>query len=244
MDPKGACSARDSWCDMALMANWLTTVRQTLPRIGLMVRHMRPSLELPDVASIDRPLLESLGVEAVIWDVDGTLMPRHGREVAAPFRVAFRGVLAAPGMRHLILSNADEARYRELGSIFPEIPVVRAYATARGIVGRTLLKGEDSWDTAEALESRLSDARALRKPSVALIEIALGQLGHPPRNSVLMVGDQYMTDIAGANLAGIRSLKVSTHAPASFPVPVRVLQYLERVCYRIFHATRPDSPSG
>jgi len=229
---------------MSQIADWLTTIRQVLPRIGLMVRHMRPSLELPDVASIDRALLGSLGIEAVIWDVDGTLMPRHGREVAQPFREAFRSVLAAPGVRHVILSNADEVRYRELGSVFPEIPVLRAYTTPGGVVGRTLLKGEDSWDPADAWESRLSGARALRKPSVALIELALGQLDHPPRDSVLMVGDQYLTDIAGANLAGIRSLRVSTYAPASFPVPVRVLQYLERVCYRIFHATPPRAPHG
>ncbi|NNG15042.1 MAG: hypothetical protein HKM89_01090, partial [Gemmatimonadales bacterium] len=71
---------------MAQIADWLSTVRQTLPRIGLMVRHMQPSLELSDVRSISPAFLESLGVEAVIWDVDGTLMPRHHREVAAPFR--------------------------------------------------------------------------------------------------------------------------------------------------------------
>jgi predicted HAD superfamily phosphohydrolase YqeG len=202
---------------------------------------MRPSLELPDVGFIDPVFLKSLGIEAVIWDVDGTLMPRHDGEVAVPFREAFRGVLDAPGVRHLILSNADEARFKELGSIFPEIPVVRAYATPRGVVGRTLLNGEDSW---EAQKIRLADARALRKPSVALIDVALEQLGHPSRNGVLMVGDQYLTDIAGANLAGIRSLKVSTHAPASFPVVVRLLQFLERVCYRVFHGPGPESPTG
>ena len=228
-------STQDHWCDMAQVADWLTTARQTLPRIGLMVRHMRPSLHLPDVASIDRVLLESLKIEVVIWDVDGTLMPRHGHEVAQPFRDAFRDIVLAPGLRHVILSNADEARYRELGSIFPEIPVLRAYTTTEGVVSRTLLGDEDSWSAAEARKYLSSGAQALRKPSVALIEAALVELDHPPRDSVLMVGDQYLTDIAGANLAGIRSLKVSTHAPASFPVPVRFLQSLERLAYRILH---------
>lgn len=226
---------------MAPIADWLGTLRQTLPRVGVMVRHMRPSLELPDVTSIDRALLESLGIEAVIWDVDGTLMPRHAREVAERFRDAFHRMVTAPGVQHLILSNADEARYRELGVIFPEIPVLRAYATPGGVVARVLFQGGDSLSPDELRGHLAAGGRALRKPSPELIEAALEQLRHPPRDAVLMVGDQYMTDIAGANLAGVRSLKVQTLAPTSFPIPVRVLQSLERLGYRVFHGRRPRS---
>jgi predicted HAD superfamily phosphohydrolase YqeG len=42
-----------------------------------------------------------------------------------------------------------------------------------------------------------------------------------------MVGDQYFTDIAGANLAGIRSIKVPTVGRAQFPFVVRWFQRLE-----------------
>lgn len=223
------------------LVDWVSTVWQTLPRVGVVMRHLRPALELPDVTAIDRGLLESLGIKAVIWDVDGTLMPRHAREVAEPLRKAFQSVISAPGVRHVILSNADETRFRELGAIFPEIPVVRAYATPRGVVARTLFNGEDSLAAAGGTESLPSGARALRKPSMALVDVALRQLEDPPRESVLMVGDQYVTDIAGANLAGIRSLKVSTYAPASFPLPVRVLQYVERLAFLIFHRRRQGS---
>ena len=49
---------------------------------------------------------------------------------------------------------------------------------------------------------------------------------------VVMVGDQYTTDIAGANLAGIRSIKVATIARHSFPFPVRLLQTMEDMLVR------------
>jgi len=221
---------------MPQVADWLATIRHGLPKIGSLVRHMRPSVDLPDIAAIDPELLGSLGIQAVIWDVDGTLMPRHGREVAEAFREPFLRLVTASELRHIILSNADEARWRELGLIFPEIPVFRGYLTPDGLVGRTLLGGKDSWGAAEVRRYSMKESRALRKPSVELIELALGRLGHPPRASVLMVGDQYLTDIAGANLAGIRSLKVSTYAPRSFPVPVRILQFFERICYRIVNS--------
>jgi len=211
------------------------TLRQALPKAAILVRHMRPSLELPDVGAIEPALLESLGIDAVIWDVDGTLMPRHGREVAEPFRSSFQRLVSASGLRHAILSNADESRYRELGTIFPDIPVVRAYATAHGVVGRILHRGSDSWDPVALPINSTAPARAFRKPSTELIAVALKALDADSRERVLMVGDQYLTDIAGANLAGIRSLKVPTYAPASFPVSVRILQVSERLLYRATH---------
>jgi predicted HAD superfamily phosphohydrolase YqeG len=59
------------------------------------------------------------------------------------------------------------------------------------------------------------------------------------RARVFMIGDQYFTDIASANLAGIRSVKVDTRSPASFPLPVRTLQRIERAVYHIFYGRRP-----
>jgi len=218
-----------------VVTDWLMTLRQALPKAAILVRHMQPSLALPDVGAIEPALLESLGIEAVIWDVDGTLMPRHGREVAEPFRSSFRRLVLAPRLRHAILSNADESRYRELGTMFPDIPIVRAYATANGVVGRILLRGSESWDPRALPATAIATARAFRKPSTELIAVALKALNADSREKVLMVGDQYLTDIAGANLAGIRSLKVPTYAPASFPASVRILQASERLLYRATH---------
>jgi len=215
--------------------DWLLTVRQALPHVIRLGRHMRPTLDLPGVHALELELLSSLGIEGVIWDVDGTLMPRHGREVAAPLRPAFQRVVSAPGLRHAILSNADERRYRELGTIFPDIPIVRGYTTAHGVVGKILLGGTDSWVSGGAPVGAPPAMHALRKPSAELIGVAVAALGVQSRDAVLMVGDQYLTDIAGANLGGIRSLKVPTYAPDSFPMSVRVLQALERLWYRAAH---------
>ena len=63
---------------------------------------------------------------------------------------------------------------------------------------------------------------------------ALEELGVADRPAAaLMVGDQYFTDIASANLAGVRSVKVPTLHRASFPAPVRWSQRLEAVLYRL-----------
>jgi predicted HAD superfamily phosphohydrolase YqeG len=42
-----------------------------------------------------------------------------------------------------------------------------------------------------------------------------------------MIGDQYFTDIVSANLAGVRSIKVPTLDPPSFPTAVRLSQKFE-----------------
>jgi predicted HAD superfamily phosphohydrolase YqeG len=43
-----------------------------------------------------------------------------------------------------------------------------------------------------------------------------------------MVGDQYWTDVAGANLGGIRSIRVPPIEPHTFPKTLRVLQAVEQ----------------
>jgi predicted HAD superfamily phosphohydrolase YqeG len=50
---------------------------------------------------------------------------------------------------------------------------------------------------------------------------------------VALVGDQYLTDVATANLAGIRSIKVPTLGRASFPPSVRLLQRVDEWLYRL-----------
>jgi predicted HAD superfamily phosphohydrolase YqeG len=47
-----------------------------------------------------------------------------------------------------------------------------------------------------------------------------------------MVGDQYWTDIAGANLGGVRSIRVPPVEPGTFPRTLRVLQSIERSVQR------------
>jgi predicted HAD superfamily phosphohydrolase YqeG len=51
----------------------------------------------------------------------------------------------------------------------------------------------------------------------------------------MMVGDQYFTDVAGANLAGVLSVKVNTYDRSSFTLPIRIFQRAELVLYRVLH---------
>jgi predicted HAD superfamily phosphohydrolase YqeG len=57
-----------------------------------------------------------------------------------------------------------------------------------------------------------------------------------------MVGDQYFTDIAGANLAGINSVKVPTLSPRSFPLLLRSFQRAEWLMVRLLGQRRPSRP--
>jgi FMN phosphatase YigB (HAD superfamily) len=80
------------------------------------------------------------------------------------------------------------------------------------------------------LESK-HPALAIESPTV-LVEYALRQLALP-HAQVAIVGDQYLTDIAPANLVGIRSIKVATVTPESFSAAVRVLQRVDRTMYHL-----------
>jgi predicted HAD superfamily phosphohydrolase YqeG len=210
--------------------DWMTTTWQVLPRLVRLATRLEPTFHLPDVTALDRPFLERHGVTAVLWDVDGTLMAHHDREVATQLRPAFEA-LALP---QAILSNCGEERFVELGTIFPALPVLKAYRTTGGtIVLRSLHRGEERWSGARPA----TPPRPLKKPSAELIRLALERLATPAEGA-LMVGDQYFTDIAGANLAGIRSVKVPTLLPRSFPWPIRSFQIAERALYRIVNVRR------
>jgi len=50
-----------------------------------------------------------------------------------------------------------------------------------------------------------------------------------------MVGDLYLTDVAGANLGGICSIKLPTLAPGTFRRSVRLGQVVETFVYALVH---------
>lgn len=237
---------------MARGGDWLGTVRQAVPDLLRILPRLRPTLELESVAALDEAVLRDLGVTAVIWDVDGTLMENHGRRVSADVAPQVHALFEAPGLRHAILSNSGERRFQELGRIFPGVPVLRAYATPGGTAFRRLLRGTDAWRgpgeergpprAARSCEhAGVEPLRVIKKPSALLVDYALAELGVNRREAVL-VGDQYFTDVAGANLAGVRSIKVRTIGRGRFPLPVRVLQRLEDLLVRIFYGRRAAGP--
>ncbi len=217
---------------MGAMTDWVLTLRQTLPRVGTVLRNLRPTLHLPDLRAIDGALLAEHGIRGIIWDIDGTVMPNHAGTVHPEFAAAFDALLSHPQLRHVILSNSGERRFAELGTIFPAIPILRAYKTKDGPRFRRLLDGVDHWSGAEG---EVSGAQVLKKPEAVLIELALRELGLDDPQSVLMVGDQYFTDIAGANLGGVRSAKVDTLARETFTLPIRLFQRTEAILYRMLH---------
>ena len=227
-----------------MSATWVQTARRLLPRLARLSREIRPTFHLGSVSELSPGDLQELGVEAVLWDVDGTLMAHHADRVDPEVAAAFEALLAAPGLRHAIVSNCQEDRFAELGRIFPGMPILLGYETEAGAAFRVRRGAEEVWegsgaagrpDPAEAAGGG-GGLRPIRKPSRRLVQAGLAELGLADRpEAALMVGDQYFTDIASANLAGIRSVKVATLHRASFPSPVRVSQRIEGLLYRLKH---------
>jgi len=220
---------------MSASTGWIQTARRVVPAFFKLSRHTVPTWTRASVADVDPDALAAEGLRAFIWDVDGTLMAHHASEVDRAVRPRFEALVADPRFRHAIVSNCQVPRFRELGEMFPEIPVILGFSTPAGPAYRVLEGGEEvrTGPGRSHLPEPGSDADAprvepIRKPSVELIEEALRQLDlceSPGR--VVMVGDQHFTDIVSANLAGIRSLKVETLDPPSFPLPVRLSQRFE-----------------
>ncbi|WP_420615824.1 HAD hydrolase-like protein [Candidatus Palauibacter sp.] len=223
-----------------MSATWVQTSRRLLPRLRRLSREIRPTFHLDSVNEMSPGALRDLGVEAVLWDVDGTLMGHHDDRVDPALAPAFEALLAATGLRHAIVSNCQEARFAELGEIFPAIPVVLGYETGAGAAFRVRRGSRESWRGPGAAAASSDggrpsgELRPIRKPSRGLVQAALEELNVEDRPAAaLMVGDQYFTDIASANLAGVRSVKVPTLHRASFPALVRWSQRLETVLYRL-----------
>lgn len=219
-------------------SDWFATVIQGVPRVAALSRHMKPTLQLDSIASLQPDMLESLGVRGVIWDVDGTLMPRHACAVAPQLSEAFQRLADSSALCHVILSNCDEGRFVELGGIFPGIPILRVYEDEDGVVVRRRLGVQDtcavggSSSRSPTTHARTLE-RSLRKPSAVMLQAALAELGCASPAHAVMIGDQYLTDIAPANMLGVRTVKVRTVDPRSFPLAVRMLWTAERILFRI-----------
>jgi predicted HAD superfamily phosphohydrolase YqeG len=220
---------------MAAPTDWITTTRQALPEFFRLARRLRPTFRMRDIRGIDHAFVREKGINALIWDVDGTLMPHHYKGVAPSLQPAMDKILELSEVRHSILSNCGEERLVELGQLFPHIPVVKVYETESGTVSRVLKEGREEWVAEAGPIERPRQRQPIKKPSAKLVACAMRVIGREDRSGVVMVGDQYFTDIAGANLAGIRSIKVETFDPQSFPFAVRSFQRFESLLYRLFY---------
>ncbi|MDX1394426.1 MAG: HAD hydrolase-like protein [Gemmatimonadota bacterium] len=215
---------------MSASTGWIRTARTVLPRLLVLSRETHPTWWLDSAAQIDDGFLEAEGISGLVWDVDGTLTAHHAREVHASVRARFDALRVAPGLRHAIVSNCQLPRFVELGELFPDMPVILGFSTDEGIAFRVRSRGTEAFTGpgAKALEAGEAST-PIRKPNADLVGEALRQMGMSDApEAAVMIGDQYFTDIVSANLAGIRSLKVRTIDPPSFPTPVRLSQKLER----------------
>jgi predicted HAD superfamily phosphohydrolase YqeG len=192
------------------------TLRQSLPRIWKLLSELEPTFRIQTVSEIDGDFIERNDIRGILWDVDGTLMSYHA-----------------------ILSNCDEVRFDVLAGMFPEVPVVRGYATPNEPVFRYKLGGTDTHSPEEIQHILSHNGVQIRKPSGELIRYGMQLLGVDDPDAMLMVGDQYLTDIASANLAGARSAKVPTFRRETFPFPIRVSQRVERVLYALRTSRSP-----
>jgi predicted HAD superfamily phosphohydrolase YqeG len=210
----------------------LVTLRQTIPRLRHVLSHVEPTFRFDTVAKIDAPFLIQRGIHAVLWDVDGTLMAYHAADIDVQFPLV-RALFRDGPARHAILSNCDEQRFEQLGRIFPEVPLLRGYRTDDGPVFRHLWQGADT-HTPEGVRRILSHGGTqIRKPSGDLVRYGMRVLDETDSQAVLVVGDQYLTDIASANLAGALSAKVPTFRQDTFPMVIRLSQRLENAVYRL-----------
>lgn len=207
------------------------TVIQSAPRIRSLIANMRPTWHLDSLSSLTPDFVRRHAITGLIWDIDGTLTPNRGL-LAEQVSAAFGALRAMPELGHVVLSNADEQRFCELASLFPSIPILRGYREDEVTYFRCLRGIDEAWTGGRRALG--PGAIALRKPNVELVHEAVRVLGGTASGTV-MVGDQYLTDIAGANMGGIRSIKLPTFARATFPFPVRTAQRLEAVLHRLLH---------
>jgi hypothetical protein len=60
----------------------MATVRQAGPRFLRLVANLQPTFHLRDITALEGAFIATHAISAVLWDVDGTLMPHHDRLVA------------------------------------------------------------------------------------------------------------------------------------------------------------------
>ncbi|MFV1986732.1 MAG: HAD hydrolase-like protein [Gemmatimonadota bacterium] len=237
---------------MSAHTGWIHTARRVVPQFFKLSRLTGATWRVETVAEIDPDELAERGIGAVLWDVDGTLMAHHARDLDPLVRDRFDDLTSDARFRHAIVSNCQLPRLRELGEMFPRMPVVLGFTTPDGPAFRAMEGGEEvqfgpgagrlpppgSNDVGEGVIP-------MRKPAGELIDAALERIGLAGQiDRAVMVGDQYFTDVVSANLAGARSIKVRTIDPPSFPAAIRLSQKFETAWVGLMRALGLTGRSG
>jgi predicted HAD superfamily phosphohydrolase YqeG len=201
----------------------MRTVLHAAGQLPQLLTALDPMEELPGVAAITPAFLREKRIAGIIWDLDGTLTSHGASEIHPGVHAHVMRLLQIGELHDVVLSNARSQRLRALSACLPGIPFIKGYQAGSNLAFRIFQDGKDSWTDGVKRE-----AAAVRKPDQRLVEFAIAQTGVTDRDRIALVGDQYITDIAPANLASLLSVKVPTLEPASFPLPVRALQLAER----------------
>jgi len=210
-----------------------STFFQVVTRLPAITRQMQPTWHVPTLAVVNADFVAKHGIRGLIWDVDGTLTGDRQPALDPGAEPAFRALMAS-GLKHVVLSNAGEERFAQLGTMFPMMPILRAYTFGDTVLYRIRRGTSDSW-TPEELERQLAaGAAVIRKPNAVLVDYAAKELGLA-KGDIAMIGDQYITDVAGANLGGVRSIKLPTLARETFRPSVKLSQRFELLLYRVLY---------
>lgn len=219
---------------LATGASAFSTFFQSFPRLPLLLRKMRPTWHLSGLAAVTPSFLEREGIQAMIWDVDGTLTRDRGPGVEPSQAGPFNALMADQRLKHVVLSNASEERFTQLGTLFPMLTILRGYTLGEQVLYRRRRGQDDTWSPEELERQLAAGAASIRKPNAVLVDYAVKELG-VPKDHVVMIGDQYLTDVAGANLGGVRSIKLPTIARETFRTSVRLSQRLELMIYAVLY---------
>jgi len=219
---------------LATGASSFSTFFQVIPRLFTLLGRMKPTWHMSSLAAVTPAFLASHGISGLIWDVDGTLTRDRGPGIEPSQEAPFRALMAAPGVNHVVLSNASEHRFSELGTLFPMLVILRAYTLGERVLFRKRHGASDTWSPEELERQLAAGASVIRKPSAVLVDYAARELGRT-RDQIAMVGDQYITDVAGASLGGVRSIKLPTFARETFRFSVRLSQRIESVLYALLY---------
>lgn len=209
------------------------------------------------VRSLDEipQILEEKGIEGIIWDVDNTLTAYHGHEFGGDEKKVFDRLGDYP---RVILSNSGEARYFELGQLFPTTPVLRMYQDIHNlgrVYYRRLYRKREGWATengptiqfgeVDAAERDIQDVeslqtgyRVIKKPDPRVIAYAQNVLGIEDPPKVAVIGDRMFTDVLGGNLAGCFTIQVYPLLyPQSEPKYLKPIRWMEKAVHGVYILT-------
>ncbi len=239
--------------------DYKNTMRQFF---GNFRRNLRPKHLLADfyaesLDAVTNELLAALGINTIIWDVDGTLMGYHGTEVDASAKEAFKKLMTGHGLpkplNHILLSNSGEQRYRQLSYIFPNIPNFRMYQRIddpEDVLYRILYLNSDTFckqvhvnclhfqfnyviSKPEEIVRRKRELPCRLKDYTVIkkpdARLIEGALlwYHRDKSQAVMIGDRHSTDISGAKQAGIRAIRVAPLYPETDPLLPRIGRVFE-----------------